>query len=253
MKHTRLSTELKQLATMYPLDDFDWELPANCPILIPSSEDSGYAKHVYLKENFHSTIGNDTSLKSHYWAIQDWGKIGSFKKHDRNDRRIRVFLDEVKTGKLTKKSFGCISSLSKVASFVEPSTYAIYDSRAIYSLNWLLFNYTTDRELFPQPIGRSTDLLKLDMQTIFRLTKIPHFYRSHKTAFHEYCRLMQSLATEIFGPGSKPYKAEMLLFVIAPSWVVKSVEESVLVSINTAASPSVERTCPRRAESRLSS
>lgn len=235
MNNLRLTTELKQLASMYPLEAFDWELPKSCPLSIPDDGYCGYAKHVFLKENFCYVIGNDASLKSHYWAIQSWGKIGSFKRSDDNDRRIEKFLVEIKKGKLTKKSFDCISSLSKVASFIEPSTYAIYDSRAIYSLNWLLFKYTANRELFPQPVGRSIALSKYDMQTIFRLANRPHSYRSHKTAFHDYCKLMQYLSTEIFGPDSKPYKAEMLLFMIAPTWVVSTIEKSVSVAIETAA------------------
>lgn len=224
---------LKWIARTCPLENFEWAIPSNCPVAIPDSKRSGYAKNVHLKENFHSIIGNDQALKSHYWAIQEWGGIGSFKKNERNDHRIRMFVEELGKGKLTRRSFECISSLSKVASFIDPKNYFIYDSRAIYSLNWLLFNYSSEKLLFPQPVGRSTDLAKYDMQTIFRLTKRQFEFRSYKAAFHEYCTLIKCLSPEVFGLDSKPYKLEMLLFTIAPTWIIENIENAVVLELKT--------------------
>jgi len=223
---------LKKLSEEYPLDQFEWDIPINCPILIPTDYNSGYLRNIFLKENFHETILNDQNLVSHYWAIQDWGGIGSFKKNDRNDRRINSFLGELKKKTLTRNTFACISSLSKVASFINPDEYAIYDSRAIYTLNWLLFNHLSSTELFPQPIGRSTDLSKYDMQTIFRLTKRQFSYKSHKVAFHQYCELLKTLTSQVFGENSKPYKVEMLLFMVAPTKIISQIESSVSLTIN---------------------
>ncbi|TPE52018.1 hypothetical protein FJM67_08200 [Maribrevibacterium harenarium] len=136
-------------------------------------------------------------------------------------------------GKLTKDSFSCISSLSKVASFLDPERYVIYDSRVIYSLNWLLFNYTDELSFFHQPTGRSTNLAKYDMQTIFRLTKLGIEYRKHTVAYHDYCGLICNLAPLVFGEDSKPYKLEMLLFMIAPKWIVNNIEECVSINIDS--------------------
>lgn len=226
-----LINTLKHIAATSSLDSFEWEIPENCPVAIPEGNQSGYAKNIYLKENFHVIIGNDQTLKSHYWAIQEWGGIGSFKKNEKNDIRIRGFLEELEKGKLTRRSFECISSLSKVASFIDHDAYVIYDSRAIYSLNWLLFNHSGERALFPQPVGRSSELAKYDMQTIFRLTKRQFEFRSYKTAFHEYCKLIKLLSPKIFGTDSKPYKLEMLLFMIAPTWVIQNIENTVALEI----------------------
>lgn len=228
-----LISALKKLANESPLEQFDWNIPANCPIYIPEDHKNGYSKNIFLKENFRATIVADKSLASHYWSIQEWGGIGSFKKNEKNDLRINTFLDQLNKGKLTKHSFECISSLSKVASFTNPDEYAIYDSRAIYTLNWLLFNHSKLNELFPQPIGRSADLSKYDMQTIFRLTKRNFDYISHKVAFHRYCELLKKLACAVFGEGSKPYKAEMLLFMVAPTKIVSQIESSVSLTIST--------------------
>lgn len=227
-----LVNTLKHIAEIAPLESFEWAIPGNCPVEFPEINASGYAKNVYFKENFHRIIGNDQTLKSHYWAIQEWGGIGSFKKNEKNDLRIRSFVDELEKGRLTRRSFECISSLSKVASFIDPDKYIIYDSRVIYSLNWLLFNYSSEQMLFPQPVGRSSDLAKYDMQTIFRLTRRQFEFRSYKDAFHEYCSLIRQLSPEIFGADSKPYKLEMLLFMIAPTWIIQNIENTVALEIN---------------------
>ena len=230
-----LVNKLKQISLLFPLEQFEWEIPDNCPIDIPKSEHTGYKKNVYLKDHFHTVISNDNELVSHYWAIQKWGGIGSFKKNEKNDLRIEKFITELSKGELTKNTFDCISSLSKVASFIDPEKYVIYDSRVIYSLNWLLFNYSPEQSLFPQPAGRSASLAKYDMQTIFRLTQKQHEYRSHKDAFHEYCSLIKQLSLLVYGVNSKPYKLEMLLFMIAPTWVIENIENAVSLEVNTIA------------------
>ncbi|MGP9668408.1 hypothetical protein ACT3TV_09865, partial [Psychrobacter sp. AOP31-A1-22] len=51
------------------------------------------------------------------------------------------FKQELKLKKLSKKNFETISSLSKVASFLDPEKYFIYDARVAYSLNWLILKY----------------------------------------------------------------------------------------------------------------
>lgn len=224
---------LKNLSEEYPLDSFQWDIPKNCPITIPKYCDSGYQKNIYLKENFKETIRGDKTLDSHYWEVQDWGGIGSFKKNEKNNIRIKNFLRELEKNELTRNTFECISSLSKIASFVNPEKYSIYDSRAIYTLNWLIFNHSSSTELFPQPIGRSAELSKYDMQTIFRLSKRHFSYKSHKVAFHQYCATLNKLAPQIFGEGSKPYNVEMLLFMVAPTEIISQIESSVSLKINT--------------------
>jgi hypothetical protein len=224
---------LKKLSLDNPLEKFKWDIPTNCPISIPEDQQSGFEKNIYLKENFKETISADKTLKSHYWVVQDWGRISSFKQNDRNNNRIQTFMRELEKDSLTRSSFDCISSLSKIASFINPEKYAIYDSRAIYTLNWLLFNQSGLAELFPQPIGRSAELSKYDMQTIFRLTKRPLIYKSHKVAYHQYCTLLKSLTPQVFGEDTKLYKLEMLLFMVAPTDIVGQIESSVSLKINT--------------------
>jgi hypothetical protein len=223
--------KLKKIAKESPLNGFNWPFPTNCPINIPENINDDYNRNIYLKDNFHFHLGQDSTLSSHYWAIQTWGGIGAFRRNEINDNRIRNFVGSLENNCLTRDYFSCISSLSKVASFLKPDEYFIYDSRVIYSLNWLLFNYSTDQALFPQPSGRSASLAKYDIQTIFRLTNRQLAFRSYDVAFHEYCSLIKKLSPEVFGDENKPYRLEMLLFMAAPNWIIKNIENSVTVEI----------------------
>jgi len=230
-----LVNKLKQISAEYPLEMFDWAIPDNCPMDILGDKLSAHEENIYLKENFHSVLTKDPDLSSHYWLVQQWGGIGSFKKCERNDLRIKKFINELSKGKLTRNSFDCISSLSKIASFLDPEKYVIYDSRVIYSLNWLLFNYSNIRSLYPQPIGRSAILAQYDMQTIFRLTKKKYEYISYKNAFHDYCSLVGKLSPLVLGENANPYKLEMLLFLIAPTWIIENIKETASLEIKTIA------------------
>jgi hypothetical protein len=221
---------LKELSKAIPLTSYNWEIPANIPINIPPDVVGPYYRNIYLKENLAPTLQNDHDLKIHYWIIRDWGGIRTFQVGDRNNERIKTFKDEVSRGRLTRSTFASISSLSKLSSFWEPERYAIYDSRAIFSLNWLIFRYCEEKCLFPQPIGRSTAISDYDTQTIFRLSKTNYQYRSHKTAYHDYCSLLQNLSEEIYG-NRKPYFVEMLLFLAAPGNIINDIKGSVTVNI----------------------
>lgn len=227
-----LKNQLKKLSADHPIEKYVWKIPESCPIVISPDVKESYNRNVYLKENLKSVIASDKDLTSHYWVINEWGDIGSFKKNERNDDRINKFIDELPKGKLSSASFSCISSLSKVASFIDPCKYAIYDARAIYTLNWLLFNFATDLKLFPHLASRNGELVKYDMQTIFRLTKRELNYHDKKSAFHSYCELIGHLSEEIYGQGSKPYMIEMLLFTAAPDYVVQRIEKTVTLSIS---------------------
>ena len=224
---------LREIAAAIELEtSYDWELPANLPIRIPDSITDSFSRNVYLKENLAPVLEHDDALDVHYWIIRDWGRIRTFQRGDRNDEVIRKFKNEIGRGMLTDTSlFTKISSLSKLSSFWEPARFAIYDSRAIFSLNWLIFCHASDKQLFPQPIGRNTNVSKYSAQTLFALSGVDHRYRSKKTAYHDYCALLQELSEEIYGVRRKPYFAEMLLFLAAPKNIIEDIERSVTVSI----------------------
>ena len=232
---------LKQIAEKYPLEKkYPGKIPPVRPIDIPSSESTNYEKDVYLKENLYSRImtngrKSEQSLEDYYWIIRKWGGINNFGK---DDQRIKRFIDELDKEELTPDFFEVISSLSKVASFIDLDKYVIYDSRVIFSLNWLLFSYTDKKILFEPPSGRNATLANYDMQTIFHLSKrgITYRSRSDKSAYHQYCKLINHLAPLVFGLGSRPYKLEMLLYTIAAekdkdSWIVEDIKKRVSIEI----------------------
>ena len=227
----KLIDKLIELKTKYPIEaNFKWDIPKSVPIEIPSTLQNIYVRNIYLKESFAPALNNDESLKNHYWIIQEWGGIKSFKQNEKNDEKIIKFKSQLNIGVLTKDTFERISSFSKIASFLNPEKYAIYDSRAIYSLNWLLFNYTDIKELYPQPSGRNKELIKYDMQTIIRLSKKGHSYKSYKTAYHHYCNFLIELSEKVYND-SRPYQMEMLLFLIAPSEIINMIETNVEINI----------------------
>lgn len=228
----KLISVLKELSLKNDVKNYKWEIPKNCPLNIPNDIVSNFDRNVYLKEHIHTLLNQVDCLSIYYWIIQEWGGISSFKRKDVNDAKILKFLDELKNRSLTKASFDRISSFSKIAAFMQPHEYVIYDSRVIYSLNWLLFNYAPEHGLFSQPQSRNSELIKYDMQTIFRLTGKNPIYRNHKTAFNEYCDLIKMLSIEVYGRGSQPYLLEMLLFDIAPKFIVKDVETRVSLKIS---------------------
>ena len=228
----KLISVLKELSVQHDIKNYNWDIPQNCPIQIPDHLASNFDRNIYLKEHLNEALNKDDCLPAYYWMIQEWGGISSFKRNELNDAKILKFLKELEKKSLTKVSFDRISSFSKVASFIQPGEYVIYDSRVIYSLNWLLFNYASEWELFSQPQSRNSELMKYDMQTIFRLTGKNPTYRSHKNAFNEYCDLIKMLSIEIYGQSSKPYLLEMLLFTVAPNAIVADVEKRVSLKIN---------------------
>ncbi|MFC1560328.1 hypothetical protein ACFL3W_00115 [Pseudomonadota bacterium] len=228
-----LIVQLKNISKEFPIEElYVWDIPEPAPILIPANVKGGYLKNAYLKKNLASKLNSDTSMDTHYWVIHDWGKIRSFRRHPKNNKLIAEFIAQLDKGALLRRTFNLISSLSKVASFMNHREFAIYDSRAVYSLNWLIFTHTQSRELYPQPSGRSKELAKYDMQTIVRLANKDHTYMSHKVAYQHYCKLLKRLSKEVYGD-EDPYKIEMLLFLIAPEKIVESIRDSVSINVNT--------------------
>jgi hypothetical protein len=56
-------------------------------------------------------------------------------------------------------------------------------------------------------------------------------YKSYKTAYFEYCELLNFLSKEVYGE-DKPYKVEMLLFLIAPTKIIECIEKKTTITIN---------------------
>jgi hypothetical protein len=224
---------IQKLAEEYPLEvHFSWPIPDNCPIDLPEDIEGAYARNVYLKEHLSDILANDETLDTHYWVIQDWGGIKSFKKNDTNNDKIREFIAALPNNVLGYTSYGWISSLSKIAAFLYPDQYSIYDKRAVYTLNWLLFRHTEDRLSFPEPSGQNSSINALHTQTLYDLSELEIDLQPKNTAYHTYCELLLRLADDALGE-ERPYKLEMLLFTIADSWVRQDATAHTEVQITT--------------------
>ncbi|HEZ3996741.1 TPA: hypothetical protein WID01_000128 [Neisseria meningitidis] len=219
-----LINALKYLAEHEPIDNFEEIRTRNSPIELPSGL-SNFEQNIFLKENLSPKLQNDDSLKTHYWIIREWGGIKSFKQSAENSQLIRQFLSELNSGKLSSGLLK-ISSLSKLASFINCERFAIYDSRAIFSLNWLLFKFT-NADLFFQPQGRNRELEIRNMNVLFHFSDIKPNYRKPDVSFHQYCGLLQDLAKQVYGKQAKPYHIEMLLFKIATTWICADMDQLI--------------------------
>jgi hypothetical protein len=223
---------IKSLADEVRVEEtYDWEVPADCPVEIPADLSRPYERNLYIKEKLSEVLAADDDMSAHYWVIQDWGGIKNFKDSPSNHEKIRTFRGELEKGRLTRPTFSVISSLSKVASFRHPDKYAIYDSRAVFALNWLLIKHTEGRTLFTQPAGRNKELKDLDLEAFLRLGGVSFDVRNYRTAFHEYCELLRELSREAIGEDT-PHKLEMILFLAAPEQVAKDVRKRVKVNLD---------------------
>lgn len=226
----RLIQKLKELAIQHPLNtSFKWAVPETCPLSFPENIFTDFDKNIYLKHNF-STLLKSGDLTYRFWLIQEWGGIHTLKSDKKNQDLMMRLDEELEQGELTQLVFSKVSSLSKVAAFLDHINYAIYDSRSIYALNWLLFKYTNVKSLYPQPLGRNKKLSEYELKTIFNLVDRNFTYKNYNIAYHDYCHLLKKLSFEIYGK-NEPYWVEMLLFVIAPTYIVEDIKNSLSISL----------------------
>ena len=222
---------IQSLYNQLPLaQHYTWDIPGNVPISIPSNISSAFDRNVYLKRNLHERLGTNHNWKDLFWIIQDWGGIKSLKNTSKNQQRIIEFFSQLTDGKLSKNTHSLLPSLSKLAAFKNPCEYSIYDSRAVYSLNWFLFCHERKPDLFPQPPSRNKALLEMDIQTLFRLSGRPYMIKSHKTAYFEYCTMLKDLSVRALQK-TEPFYLEMLLFVAAENWVPNDIRNRTTVTI----------------------
>lgn len=183
------------------------------------------------------------SLSEAYWIIINWGGIGSFKQNERNSTKILQFLEKIKKGytNLTRQEFSTISSLSKLSFFYDVDKYCIYDSRVIYSLNWIIYKTEEkDMKFYPMPNGRNNVIANYPMEAIIKFTLLEQnernfakFYYSHKDAYTKYNELMIDLSRKLYGKNAKPFYAEMLLFNLADTYVHQDMKNEIQIRIKS--------------------
>lgn len=190
-----------------------------------------------LKEKYEKTTDSD-SLD--FWIINNWGGIRGFKPNDINKEKVKTFRKQLLKRRLSKDSFSTISSLSKISSFIDPDNFVIYDSRVIYTLNWLILTCENQdffkEKYFPMPSGRNKIISDFDMNTILNLFHISEYsqdktlFISQQQAYFDYCAFVKKATTEVFGNGTKPYVLEMLLFTLADKEIFEELKEKIKIT-----------------------
>jgi len=193
---------------------------------------------------------NDIELISR-WIIKTWGGIKGI-----SDSTIQNIVKNIDK---KEYSFTNISSWSKVHSFKNLTTDAIYDSKVIYSLNWLILNLDTDRKFFVQPEGRNKRLTTFPMNAIinFKNSKlidmrkrgskaIEQVYLPENEVYEKYLQTVSLLNDKLWGfstidltrlIGKKiylkdyPFFTELLLFNMADDVIVNDVRENIFVAL----------------------
>lgn len=191
-----------------------------------------------LKEKYEKIV--DSTLLD-FWIINDWGGIRGFKPNERNIEKIKKFKNQLDKQRLSLDSFSTISSLSKLSSFVDPDKFVIYDSRVIYTLNWLILtceNQDSFKEkYYPMPSGRNNVISNFDMNTILNISHISEYaqkrslFISKQEAYFYYCNFIKEATREIFGKNAKPYHLEILLFVLVDKEIFQEIKNRLKLTI----------------------
>lgn len=204
---------------------YKWAIPKTCPINIPPHLPNEFQRNVYLKQNL-----SPMNPVKNFWAIQDWGGIQTFRKNPANNQRITNFLNSCNNGiNLQKAQFNIISSLSKVASFTDPHRFFIYDSRVIFSLNWLNLAHGSPKIWYKQPAGRNATLNKYNLETILNLSDINVVAIPDGQAYLHYCDFILSHYRQV--GYTDPWELEMLLFVIADEEIIDDINFQTSISM----------------------
>lgn len=198
---------------------------------------NSFEKNILLKQILHKKYNENKSNNDlDFWVINSWGGIRGFKKTEQNITKLNKFKHQILTNKLTLDTFSTISSLSKVASFINPNEFVIYDSRVIYSLNWLILTSENQENFnvkyFPIPTGRNKIISDFDMNTILNLSHLTEYesnkkiFYNHQEAYHRYCDFIKQNHLTICGINSKPFELELLLFTLADKEIFEEIKSS---------------------------
>ncbi|MGZ5501274.1 MAG: hypothetical protein ACXWEW_09015, partial [Nitrososphaeraceae archaeon] len=222
-----------------------------------------FEKTISMRESVQKILEGNITPEDHnkyiVWIIKNWGQIKGIKDAD------SINLIEERVQKLDRGDpfrFDKVASWSKYFAFKYPSQYAIYDTRVIYSLNWLLFQAGEDK-FYPCPEGRNSLMKSFDYSIHIFIKKLG-FDRVEKiiredidnrspggksraintleqlcfieknNAYQRYCDLLKEISGQLFpNDNDSLTKTEMILFAIADKDIVKDVMSSLYKLYNS--------------------
>lgn len=243
---TLLVDKLKKYKTNVELDKrFTYDFDINTSSFSDTeknelnNEPNTFKRNIKLKELIEVKANGSYDLTDlNFWIVNDWGGIRTFKRNDKNEKKIKTFSTQLSKSQLSKDTFETISSLSKISSFIDPDNYVIYDSRVIYAINWIIMTSNqTDIKYFPMPTGRNKKIMDFDINTIIHLTHFDSYqngqlFYDYKVAYFEFCNLIKDLSKTVFEDQTiKPYYLEMLLFTIADNEIFNELTTQTKIEI----------------------
>ena len=206
-----------------------------------STDNNPFEQNVRLKWILSEKYKTNTEQNFiDFWIVNNWGGIRGFKPNERNVEKVRRFKKQLEKRKLSLDCFSTISSLSKISSFIDPKNFVIYDSRVIYTLNWLILTCENQngfkKKYFPMPSGRNKIIANFDMNTIVNISHISEYventelYVSQQNAYFQFCDFIKTNTELIYGENSKPYELEMLLFTLADKEIFEELKERIKIT-----------------------
>lgn len=241
IKQNMIINKLREYANQVDLNKrYNWDY--NDELLIKfniigeqAKHNNQFEKNICLKHSLSEYLKQNNGIDILFWIINIWGGIKNFKNTDSNIKKIERFREQLKNKCLSRDTFSTISSLSKLSSFWNCGNYVIYDSRVIFSLNWLILKYAEKKKYFPQPLGRNSNISRYNLDTIIRLyhQKDDEFlYYHYKEAYFVFCDTIKILTKEVWNNlDKKPYYLEMLLFTISETEIIDDIKESLSIKI----------------------
>ncbi|MGL5712624.1 MAG: hypothetical protein ACRCXT_04070 [Paraclostridium sp.] len=192
-----------------------------------------FDKNILLKKIISEVINNQSDIveteKYYSWIVHDWGNIKS--KSEISHYEIENMINQLEVNK--KSKYNRISSTSKILSFIDRYKYIIYDSRVVYSMNWILVKTGASDVYFRQPPSRNSKLKNLDMNTIIKLKNKDIKYIKSDDNYYVMCELIKEINLHLWEDNSRkePFYTEMLLFYMADTAIIDDISNSVSVVI----------------------
>lgn len=215
---------------------------------------SDFERELKIKEiiykKLHEFRSNELVFEKIYlWIVKDWGGISTGKNEN-----IRLSINEF-LGQTEKIGFERISSISKICSFMFPDKYVIYDSRVIYSINWILLLQNAGEKFFPIPEGRNSKMKAFDINTLIRIKNINNyrifekdlkdknfiskadksFFFPTKDAYKIFVDLIKEIHQKLWNNENleKLYFTEMLLFSLADKEIYEEITNTISLKFST--------------------
>ena len=213
-----LCSKLKEFSSSVNLDHTYQNTKYDCPLLSVSEineleKESPLKRQIKLKRLVSKELmDNFEHWDANEWIVHEWGGIRRFNVN--NHHRIFAFRDQLTHGSLD--NLNCISSLSKIASFVRPQSFFVYDSRVAFAINGILLDFVKQHpkernHVVFFPIPSAPGQRKQQMEFAINRTVLNAPFIPEADSYIDYNKLVLTLGKKL-NNNQPPCWVEMLLF-----------------------------------------